>query len=104
MVSALVNGVKGGKWYSLVDKVIRPTTLDAAWHKVARNQGAAGVDGQSVLDGFERRRLRPILRQPEKRPGIGRCNADHQRWPNAFFAAGGLFTLHAASAPARRSR
>ncbi len=48
MVSALVNGVKGSKWYSLVDKVIRPTTLEAAWHKVARNKGAAGVDGQSI--------------------------------------------------------
>jgi RNA-directed DNA polymerase len=48
MVSALVNGVKGGKWYSLMDKVVRPTTLDAAWRKVARNMGAAGVDGQSI--------------------------------------------------------
>src|SRR5207248_4601696 len=48
MVSALVNGVKGGKWFSLVDKVIRPTTLEAAWSKVARNKGAAGVDGQSI--------------------------------------------------------
>jgi RNA-directed DNA polymerase len=51
MVSALVNGVKGGKWFSLVDKVNRPTTLEAAWRKVARNQGAAGVDGQSI-EGF----------------------------------------------------
>jgi len=42
MVSALGNGVKGGKWYSLMDKVVRPTTLDAAWWKVARNHGAAG--------------------------------------------------------------
>jgi hypothetical protein len=48
MVSALVNGVKGGKWFSLVDKVIRPPTLEAAWRQVARNKGAAGVDGQSV--------------------------------------------------------
>ena len=48
MVSALGNGVKGGKWFSLVDKVIRPATLEAAWHKVARNKGAAGVDGQSI--------------------------------------------------------
>jgi RNA-directed DNA polymerase len=48
MVSALVNGVTGGKWFSLVDKVIRPTTLDLAWRKVARNRGAAGVDGQSI--------------------------------------------------------
>lgn len=48
MVSALVNGVQGGKWFSLMDKVIRPSTLEAAWRKVARNKGAAGVDGQSV--------------------------------------------------------
>ena len=42
------NGVKGGKWFSLVDKVIRPTTLQAAWNKVAINGGAAGVDRQSI--------------------------------------------------------
>ena len=48
MVSALGNGVKGGKWFSLVDKVFRPTTLEAAWRKVERNKGSSGVDGQSV--------------------------------------------------------
>ena len=48
MVSALGNGVKGGKWFSMVDKAIRPTTLEAAWRKVERNKGAAGVDGQSI--------------------------------------------------------
>jgi RNA-directed DNA polymerase len=48
MVSALGNGVKGGKWFSLVDKVVRPATLNAAWLKVARNKGSAGVDDQSV--------------------------------------------------------
>jgi RNA-directed DNA polymerase len=48
MVSALSNGVKGGSWFSLIDKVIRPATLEAAWQRVARNKGAAGVDGQSV--------------------------------------------------------
>jgi len=48
MVSALGNGVKGGKWFSLVDKVYRPTTLEAAWRKVARNKGSAGVDGQGI--------------------------------------------------------
>ncbi len=47
MVSALGNGVKGGKWFSLIDKVVRPATLEAAWQRVAR-KGAAGVDGQSV--------------------------------------------------------
>jgi RNA-directed DNA polymerase len=48
MVSALGNGVKGGKWFSLIDKVVRPATLDIAWQRVARNKGAAGVDGQGI--------------------------------------------------------
>jgi RNA-directed DNA polymerase len=48
MVSALVNGVKGGRWFSLIDKVIAPATLQAAWQKVKANRGAAGVDGQSI--------------------------------------------------------
>src|ERR1700681_17266 len=48
MLSALVNGVKGGKWYALMDKVFAPKTLAAAWIKVRDNKGAAGVDGQSI--------------------------------------------------------
>jgi RNA-directed DNA polymerase len=48
MVLALGNGVTGGKWFSLIDKVMRPATLERAWQRVARNRGAAGVDGQSV--------------------------------------------------------
>jgi len=57
-----------------------------------------------VLDGFVRRRLRAILRKQDKRPGIGRCHSDHQRWPNAFFADRGLFTLQSAFEHARHSR
>src|ERR1700680_2760860 len=48
MVSALENGVKGGGWYSLIDKVCAPATLEAAWEKVRANAGAAGVDRQSI--------------------------------------------------------
>jgi RNA-directed DNA polymerase len=48
MVSALVNGVEGGKWYSLMDKVYSPNALALAWERVRANRGAAGVDGQSV--------------------------------------------------------
>lgn len=48
MVSALVNGVKGGRWFSLIDKVSAPGTLAVAWTKVLANKGAAGVDGQSL--------------------------------------------------------
>jgi RNA-directed DNA polymerase len=52
MVAALVNGVKGGKWFGLIDKVYAPKTLELAWQKVRINRGAAGVDGQS-LKAFE---------------------------------------------------
>lgn len=48
MLSALVNGVHGGKWFSLMDKVFAPKTLMLAWTKVRDNRGAAGVDGQSI--------------------------------------------------------
>ena len=48
MVLALVNGVKGGMWYSLMDKVYAPKSLALAWKKVEANRGAAGVDGQSI--------------------------------------------------------
>jgi RNA-directed DNA polymerase len=57
-----------------------------------------------ATDKFVRRRLRALLRKQEKRPGFGRCRADHQRWPNAFFAAAGLFALHTAWQTARHSR
>jgi len=53
MLAALGNGVKGGKWFSLIDKVYRATTLQAAWQRVRANRGAAGVDRQSVA-AFER--------------------------------------------------
>jgi RNA-directed DNA polymerase len=73
MLAALVNGVKGGKWFSLVDKVYRKQTLKEAWNKVKDNAGAAGVDGQSV-EQFEARaehyleELERALRMKEYRP------------------------------------
>jgi RNA-directed DNA polymerase len=48
MLGALVNGVKGGVWFSLMDKVCSPKNLSASWERVRRNGGAAGVDRQSV--------------------------------------------------------
>jgi RNA-directed DNA polymerase len=52
-----------------------------------------------ALDGWVRQRLRSILRKRRKRKGRGR-GADHQRWPNAYFAALGVFSLIAAHAQA----
>lgn len=48
MLTALEQGVKGGCWFSLMDKVESPRNLDAAYLKVARNRGAAGVDHVTV--------------------------------------------------------
>jgi RNA-directed DNA polymerase len=48
MLAALENGVKGGKWFSLIDKVCSPKNLKASWAKVQKNKGAAGTDQQSV--------------------------------------------------------
>jgi RNA-directed DNA polymerase len=56
------------------------------------------------LDGFIRRRLRSVLRKQEKRPGMGRCYEDHKRWPNAYFANLGLFTMTSAQQRASQSR
>ena len=58
----------------------------------------------SGMDGFVRRRLRAILRKQEKRPGMGRCRDDQQRWPNKFFATQGLFTMVTARELASQSR
>lgn len=51
MLAALGNGVKGNKWFSLIDKVYRPSTLQLAWEQVKANKGAAGIDKQSI-EGF----------------------------------------------------
>jgi RNA-directed DNA polymerase len=53
------------------------------------------------LDSWIRMRLRSLLRRRHGRRGRGR-GADHYRWPNAFFAGLGLFSLlntHAAVCP-----
>lgn len=48
MLATLERGVKGGKWYSLIDKVWSQSNLTSAMEQVCRNKGSAGVDGQST--------------------------------------------------------
>ena len=48
MLAALEQGVKGGKWFSLMEKVYAMPNLRAAVAKVRANAGAAGVDRQTV--------------------------------------------------------
>ena len=56
----------------------------------------------ATLDGGVRMRLRSNLRHRRGAPGPGR-GADHQRWPNAYFATQGLFSLVTAHAAAGQS-
>jgi len=48
MLTALERGVKGDRWFSLIDKVHPERTLAAAFSRVAANRGAAGVDHVTV--------------------------------------------------------
>jgi RNA-directed DNA polymerase len=53
MLTALETGVKGGKWFRLIDKVYALPNLRAAFKRVQANGGAAGVDRVTVEE-FER--------------------------------------------------
>ena len=48
MLAALERGLKGNKWFSLIDKVWSEGTLELAWEKVKSNAGACGVDGITI--------------------------------------------------------
>lgn len=73
MLEALEQGVKGGKWFSLIDKVYRRENLRAAFRKVAANRGAPGVD-HVTIEQFKREeethleRLEQALRDGTYRP------------------------------------
>jgi RNA-directed DNA polymerase len=54
------------------------------------------------LDQFIRQRLRSLLRRRSGRYGIA-SGGDYQRWPKAFFAEQGLFSLCLAHAEFRQS-
>ena len=58
---------------------------------------------QRSLDRFIRQRLRSLLRRRRGRYGIA-SGGDYTRWPNAFFAEHGLFSLSLAHAELRQSR
>lgn len=54
MLTALITGVKGQRWFRLIDKVFAERNLWVAFRQVARKDGAAGVDHVTVAE-FERR-------------------------------------------------
>ena len=48
MLESLEKGVKGGKWYSLNDKMTKLANLLAAYGRVLKNGGSTGVDNVTV--------------------------------------------------------
>ena len=69
-----------------------------ATRSVRKLSGPTFID----LDGWVRMRLRSILRHRRGGRGRGR-GIDHHRWPNAFFAEHGLFSLAVAHVQVRQS-
>jgi len=73
MLTALEEGVRGGKWFSLMDKVYALRNLRAAFRRVKANGGAAGVDHQTI-EMFEQhleknlKELSQSLREGSYRP------------------------------------
>ena len=64
MLTTLEQGVRGGRWHTLIDKVYSPQNLFAASASVIGNRGAAGVDHQTV-EGFLARRQEELDRLHE---------------------------------------
>ena len=52
MLKALEDGVKGGVWFALIDKIWADRALERAWEKVRSNGGSPGVDGMTI-DRFQ---------------------------------------------------
>ena len=75
MLTTLEQGVEGGKWFRLFDKMFSERNLAVALQQVAKNKGAPGVS----------------------------TGEDHVRWPNAFFVDRGLFSLKTAHDSIRQS-
>jgi RNA-directed DNA polymerase len=50
MLAALETGVKGGNWFSLIDKVFSYQNLNRAFQMVKKNQGTGGTDHQTIAE------------------------------------------------------
>lgn len=59
MLTTLEQGVRGGRWHTLFDKVFAERNLFSSFQRVAGNAGAPGVDHVSVTD-FEGRLMENV--------------------------------------------
>jgi RNA-directed DNA polymerase len=65
MLTALEKGVKGGKWFSLIDKVGSKANLRESFEKVRAKGGSAGVD-HVTIEMFETRLEENLTRLKEE--------------------------------------
>jgi RNA-directed DNA polymerase len=80
MLDALQTGVRGGKWHALHDKVYQTLNLYSASLSVLGNEGAAGVDHQTV-EQFQDRHLDELKRlEEELRTGKYQPHAVKRVW------------------------
>lgn len=75
MLTALKQGVKGGCWHTLIDKVYAGRTLEAATAQVVSRKGAAGVDHVTVTDFAARSEIELAKLSRELRDGTYRPQA-----------------------------
>ena len=85
--------------HSMTHIIAQLTPILRGWFEYYKHSSPHGL---SWVDGWVRMRLRSILRKRLHKKGRGR-GSDHQRWPNAYFSAAGLFSLSEAHAAARQS-
>jgi RNA-directed DNA polymerase len=69
MLIALERGIKGNKWFSLMDKVVSDRTLGIAWQKVKTNAGACGVACITVRHFSKDSQNRPLAVKEQLREG-----------------------------------
>jgi RNA-directed DNA polymerase len=70
MLRALDEGVKGGRWFSLIDKVWSKDTLARAWEIVRANDGSGGIDGMTTASFATKLEDRLLALSGKLREGI----------------------------------
>lgn len=80
MLTTLEQGVRGGRWHTLIDKVYSRANLFTAGRKVVGNQGAPGVDHVTVekFDSHSREELARL--QAELQGDTYRPQAVRRKW------------------------
>jgi RNA-directed DNA polymerase len=90
MLAALENGVRGGQWFSLIDKVYTTANLARGYERVRANAGGVGVDHQTVemFEAHREENLEKIAQalkggtyrpQPVKRVWINKLGSKEKR-------------------------